>query len=162
MKVIVSLTVAALLAGWFGWKWLQPPETLIKKKTQKLIALSSRTGPASEMGLMSKVSKIDKFIHFDVHVKAEYEGQIWTAKSLNEFRSLLFTYFKQGSTGQLSYKNLTVDLKEGRKEAIVKFDTFFEQETGAIFCKTLLKWLKEKKWYIKNIELSSCTQQAKM
>ena len=157
MKKIVSLAVVALIAGWFVWKWLQSPETLIKKKTQKLIALGSRKSPSSEIGLISKVSKMDKFIHFDVRVKAEYEGQIWTAKSLNEFRSLLFTYFKQGTTGHLSYKNLTVELKEGNKEAVVKLDTFFEKGKESISCKTLLEWLKEKRWFIKKIELTSCT-----
>ena len=156
MKKFIVLAVVALIVGWLSWKWLQPPKTLIKKKTQKLIALSSKQSPSSEMGIISKVSKIEKLIHFDVYVKAEYEGRIWTAKSLNDFRSLLFAYFKQGKTIQLSYNNLTVELKKDKKTAVVQFDIVFKKDKEQVFCKALLKWLKEKKWFVKKMELKSC------
>ena len=148
---------AGMLLLWFGWKLIQSPEKYLKKKTQKLIALTSVTDSASDMGWISKVSKMAKYIHFDVRMKAEYEGQIWTAKSLNEFRSLLFAYFKQGSAGQLDYKNLTVRLGENKKQGLVKFDAFFERNAKTVFCKALLEWVKEKKWRIKQIDVFSCS-----
>ena len=93
MKVIILLAVLTTLT-WLVWK-SQSPESYLKKKTQKLIAMTSNPRSSSEIALISKMSKIARFIHFDVRLKAEYKGQIWTAKSLNEFRSLLFSYFKQ-------------------------------------------------------------------
>lgn len=110
----------------------------------------------SDTSLISKVSKIAKFIHVKVQLKAEYEGQIYTAKSLNEFRSMLFAYFKQKSTGKMTYQNLSVSLREDKKQGMVKFDASFERDNKNIFCKALFEWIKEKRWYIKRIDLFPC------
>ena len=102
MKKLFILALAAFLS-FFVWKRLQSPEAYLKKQTKKLIALSSVKNEKG-LALISKVSKTDKYIHFDVQLKAEYEGQIYTARSLNEFRSLLLAYFRQKQTGALDYK----------------------------------------------------------
>ena len=148
---------AGIFLSWFGWKFIQSPEKYLRKKTQELIAITSVTGQLSEMDIISKVSKMAKYIYFDVHMKAEYEGRIWTTKSLNEFRSLLFAYFKQKSAGQLDYKNLIVRIGENKTQGLVDFDAFFERNTKTVFCKILLEWIKEKKWRIKKIEVFSCS-----
>ena len=154
MKVLASLAIFTIFI-WLAWK-LQSPESYLKKKTQKVITMISNTKANSDMALISKVSKVARFIHFDVRLKAEYKGQIWIAKSLNEFRSLLFSYFRQEKTRKLDYKNLSVNMTESNRQALVKFDAFFGRQAGNIFCKVSLKWVKEKKWYIKSIEVLSC------
>ena len=109
------------------------------------------------MALISKVSKIVKLIHFDVQVKAEYEGHIYQARSLNEFRSLLMSYFRAGSDkGNLEYKNLRVQLEDNEKKALAGFDAFFNRRAQRIFCKVEIGWLKEKKWFVKKIDVHSC------
>ncbi len=155
MRIIVICVIAALLA-WRGWLFIQSPETLLKKKTQKLISMASIKSGASDLALMSHVSQISKFIHFDVRVKAEYQGQTLTAKSLNEFRSLLFQYFKQGGVQQLSHKGLTVKLEKSKDQALAQFDAVFEKQTENIACKFFLEWIKGEKWHVKKIEALAC------
>lgn len=150
--VAIGLILGALILG--VWKWLQGPEDYLRKKTQKIIAMTSFKG--SDLAVLAQVSKIDKFIHFNVQMTAEYEGQIYQARSLNEFRSLLTSYFQQKSQGDLDYKNLQVQVEEGRKKALVNFDGFFKRDAKTVFCKIFLDWIKEKKWYIKQIEVSDC------
>ena len=155
MKKIISLVAMALLCS-FIWKKIQSPEKYLKKQTQKLIALTSIKSIKSDIRLLSRISKIAEYIHFDVRWKAKYEGQIYTGKSLNEFRSLLFSYFQQNSTGKLSYKNLTIWVGEDKKQGTAHWDAFFKRNKNTVFCKILFEWIKEKKWYIKNIEVFSC------
>ena len=149
MKIFALLFFASL--AWFGWKLIQSPEKYLTKKTKELIEMASIEN--SDTNFISRVSKISKFIRFDVYLKAEYEGQIFTAQSLNELRSLLVSYFRQKSTGKINYKNLNLTLGENKKQAIAKFDALFERGKKNISCKTLLEWIKEKKWYIKRIEI---------
>lgn len=156
MKIFAFLAVFTILA-WFGWKLTQSPEKYLKKKSQTLIEMASVKNSNTDMSLMSKASKMAKFIHFDVQFKAEYEKQIFTAQSLNEFRSLLLAYFKEKSTGKISYKNLNLQMGGNKKQAIVKLDALFERNSKNISCKTLFEWIKEKKWYIKRIEIFPCS-----
>ena len=154
MKIFVLLAFTFL--AWFGWKLTQSPEKYLKKKSKQLIEMASVKNSNTDMSLISKVSKMAKLIHFDVQFKAEYEGQIFTAHSLNELRSLLLSYFKQKSTGKINYKNLNLEMAENKKQAIVKFDALFERNSKSISCKALLEWIKDKKWYIKRIEIFPC------
>ena len=156
-KLIIPIACAFLLM--FGLKWLQGPEKQLQKKTQKLIQLANVKPGESTLQLISRVSKMDKYIHFDVKLKAEYEGQIYTAKSLNEFRSLLTSYFKQKSTGSFEYQNLTVKIAKDKQQGEVSFDAFFKRNNSHISCKALLQWLKQKKWYVKEIQVFSCVKQ---
>ncbi len=155
MKFIVGF-IALGLALMAFWKVIQSPESRLKKKSQKLIALASvGGGPQSEMNLISKVSKMAKYIHFDVQVRAEYEGSVYSARSLNEFRSLLLSYFKHGQTGKVDYENLTIQM-EGKTQGRTYFDAHFERGSTPVVCKALFEWIKEKKWLIKKLELFSC------
>ena len=110
-----------------------------------------------DMALISQVSKIVKLIHFDVQVKAEYESHVYQARSLNEFRSLLMAYFRQSSNNNsLEYENLTIQMKDNKKKGLARFDAFFNRGAQKIFCKIELEWVKEKKWYVKKIDVHSC------
>ena len=153
-----GLAVLALIAisGFGLYKFLQSPEKLLIKKTKHLIKLSSIQKAKSDMALISKVGKIAKLIHYDVQFKAEYEGQIYKAQSLNELRSLLTLYFKQSSTGSFEYKNLTIQMKDDNKKGEVNFEALFDRNSQKISCKAMLEWLKDKKWFVQKIEVHSC------
>ena len=154
-----SFVIYALIAisGFGLYKLFQSPEKYLKKKTEYLIGLASVKSSKVDMALLSQVTKIAKFIHHDVQVKAEYEGQIYQARSLNEFRSLLMAYFRQGSTGEgLEYKNLTVQMKDNKKRGVVSFDAVFNRRAQKLFCKIVLEWFKEKKWFVKKIDVYFC------
>ncbi|MCZ0931962.1 MAG: hypothetical protein OXJ52_02290 [Oligoflexia bacterium] len=153
-----AFVICALLAvsGFGLYKLFQNPEKYLKKKTEYLIKLSSVKSSKVDMALISQVTKIAKFIHYDVQVKAEYEGQVYQARSLNEFRSHLMAYFRQSSTGSLEYENLTVQMKDHKKRGLVSFDAFFNRASQKVFCKIVLEWEKEKKWFVKRIEVHSC------
>ena len=144
MKKIAILS-AVLLSLWLAWSFFQPPEFYLKKKTQYLIETASAVSPSGDMAMLSRVSKMAKYIHFDVYLKAEYEGRVYTARSLNEFRSLLLSYFKYKNEESMDYKNLTASVEHNKKKATVNFDAFFERNKVTMFCKAILEWIKEKK-----------------
>ena len=77
-------------------------ERRVQKKTEQLIQLGSLKHNTSRLSLLNKVSEVEKFIRFDVHLKVEYRGTVYSADSLNEFRSLVLAYFKL--SGQGSYR----------------------------------------------------------
>jgi len=154
MKKIFILVLLVVLP-WQIWKFFQTSSSYLKKKTEKIIRLSSIKPTESDIALYSRVSKIVKYIHFNIQMKAEYEGRIYTSKSLNEFRSLLISYFKHNSTGAFNYKNLTVQLKN-ETSGVVNFDAIFKKNKKSTFCKIILEWTKEKKWYVTKIEVFSC------
>ena len=152
-----SLIILAILAFFIIKVYFQSEEKWIKKKTQKLIQMASSSGEGSEIALLQQVSKITKFIHFDVRLKALYEGRIYEAKSLNEARSLFLLYFRHKSNEKIGYSNLKVEIIEKKKKAIVTLSVFFKRIERKFVCQAFLEWIKEKKWYIKKIEVSSCS-----
>lgn len=156
----IGFLIGLILLAFFSYKLFDSPEKYLKRKTQKIISLVSSENTELDISLISTISKIAKYIHFDVHLKAEYEGQIYRAKSLNEFRSLMMSYFRLNSKGKIESKNLAVQLKENKKEGIVTFDGLFEKQSTKTHCKILLGWIKEKKWYIKQIEVFDCIENA--
>ena len=156
MKNFIIFAFIAV-SGFGIYKLFQSPEKYLKKKTEYLIKLSSIKGAKMDMALLSKVTKMVKLIHHDVQVKAEYKGQVYQARSLNEFRALLMAYFRQGPTGEsMEYKNLTVQMKENKKRGAVSLDIVFNNRSQKNFCKLVLEWIKEKKWFVQQIDLHSC------
>ena len=156
MKALITGVLIAL-SGFGLYKLFNSPERYLKKKTEYLISLSSVKSAKGNMALISQASKISKFIHHDIQVKAEYEGQVYEARSLNEFRSLLMAYFRQSSNeGHLEHKNLTVQMKDNKKKGAVSFDAVFNRAVKKVFCKVALEWIKEKRWFVQKIEVHSC------
>ena len=153
-KKFLIFLLAGILFSFFIWKFFQSPEKHLEKKTKALIKLAEPGGLGSQMQILSQVSKISKHIHFNIQLNAEYEGQTYIARSLNDFRSLMFSYFKYKSGEQLDYKNLRIVVD--KKQGTAKFDIFFKRNKKNIFCQAFLVWIKEKKWQVKKIQVSSC------
>lgn len=149
--------VLAGLVFFVGKMYFQNEEQWIQKKTKKLIQLVSSTQQGSEVALLKKASKITRFIHFDVRLKVEYQGSVYARKSLNEVHSLLFLYFKQKISEKLEYGELNIRMSKNNKQADLSFPLSFKNSGQSVFCQAFLKWIKEKKWYIKEIEVSSCS-----
>jgi len=77
MKQKIFFGGAFLLLIWAGINFFQSPEKYLLKKTKDLIDLGSKVDP--KWGLSSKVAEINKYIHYDMRLKAEYEGQLYQA-----------------------------------------------------------------------------------
>ncbi|MCY4321605.1 MAG: hypothetical protein OXC37_04295 [Bdellovibrionaceae bacterium] len=156
MKLLV-IFVITFSSGFAIYKFFQSPEKVLEKKTKQLISLSSVKSNTGNMGLISQITKISKYIHYDVQIKAEYNQHNYEARSLNEFRSLLMSYFRHSSGNKnLRYENLKVDIKKNKEIGFVNFDIFFKRSSESFSCKTSLEWEKIKKWFIKKIKLHSC------
>ena len=157
MKNLIIYILLPALGIFSLYKLFQSPEKYLKKKTEYLISLSSAKNKKGDMALISKANKITKFIHHNVQMKVNYNGREFKASSLNEFRSYVMAYFKQGGgNGNLEHKDLTVQVKDSKKKGLVNFDLFFTKAEQKIFCKIFLEWIKEKRWYIQKIEIHSC------
>ena len=157
MKAFI-ISAVLVVSGFSLYKLFQNPEKYLKNKTEYLIKLASSQNSKADRSLLSKVTKMVKYIHYDVQVKAQYERQVYQARSLNEFRGLLTAYFKynQAKTKTLEYKNLTVKIQNNKETGVAQFDIFFNSTEQKIRCKAVLEWLKEKKWFVKKIEIQSC------
>ena len=152
-KIFIVGIFLGLIYG--GLQIFKTPEKYLLKKTKQLIHLGSQVDSKFGLPLASKISEINKYIHYDMRLKAEYEGRVYQARSLNEFRSLLMAYFKAGITQKVEYENLIVELKD-EKTGEVSFSVVFHN-TGKVWaCKVLLNWIKDKRWFIKNINIENC------
>lgn len=156
-QVLVAGFFASVFYG--GLQFFKSPEKYLLKKTKHLIQLASQTDAKLSLSLARRVSEINKYIHHDLRLKAEYEGRIYQARSLNEFRSLLTAYFQAGATKKLEYENLKAELKE-EKRGEVSFSILFHNISHASHCDLLLIWIKEKKWLIKNINIENCKKES--
>ena len=155
MKQKILITALLLAVFYGGFKLFQSPEKYLIKKTKHLISLGSQMDKTISLSVGLTVSEISKYIHHDLNFKAEYEGRVYQARSLTEFRSLLFLYFKEGRTQKLEYENMTVELKDEKTGEVSFFITFHNIDT-VWSCEVLLNWIKDKKWFIKNITIEKC------
>ena len=162
------LLVVALVAGMaVAWNvFFRTPEAYLKKQTKKLI--KRMDNPAGEtknlVSVSSKVSKIAKYIHYDVILSLDYQGKLEKVQSLNEFRSFLSFYFTKVQGGKISYDELVVTISEpaespekAPRTATVSFKFSSTIEAQAISCDTRLEWVKEDKWFIKTIDIKNCS-----
>lgn len=152
-KIFIVGVFPALIYG--GLQIFKTPEKYLLKKTKHLIHLGSQVDSKFSLSSASKVSEINKYIHYDIRLKAEYEGRVYQARSLNEFRSLLMAYFQAGITQKAEYENLIAELKD-EKTGEVSFSVAFHNTGGVWACKVLLNWIKDKKWFIKDINIENC------
>ena len=158
MRKIVFLTLF-IWAGLYGvFKFFESSERYLKKKTELLIHLVSFKGVKTDMSLISKASQIDQYIHHNVQLNAQYQSRIYQARSLNELRSLLLAYFRSDIRQKIEYENLKVQIQKGQKKAKVLFSVAIYNTDQTLSCNVLLNWLKDKKWFIKKIELKNCRE----
>ena len=155
MKQKILITALLLAVFYGGFKLFQSPEKYLIKKTKRLISLGSQMDKSIGLPLSMTVSEISKSIHYDLNFKAEYDGQLYQVRSLKEFRSLLFLYFKEGKTQKLEYENMTVELKDEKIGDVSFFITFYNIDK-VWSCEVLLNWIKEERWFIKNISIEKC------
>ena len=154
-----SLFIVAIVAGGLaGYMFFKKPERYLKRSTKKVLKMVDN--PAGDnknlLSVTSKVSKIAKYIHHDVVLNLDYKGKQEKIQSLNEFRSFLSFYFTKANAGPISYDTVTVQMIDKQK-ALVFFKVFATVEAQAISCDTTLQWLKEDKWFIKNIDIKNCS-----
>lgn len=157
MKKNIFLLGVFVFSLWGAFKLFQSPERHLLKKTKHLIGLASQVETKLSFSLASKMAEINKHIHHNVRIRAEYEGQIYQARSLNEFRSLLTAYFQAGITKKLEHKELKVEIKD-KKGAEVSFAITFHNKNGVWDCEVLLDWLKEKRWFVESINIENCNK----
>ena len=165
-----KLVIAGLLAVgcFFVWKIAQTPQRYLKKATLDIIK-TAQEAKALEAGgkqsslveykqMAGRIERIIRHIHFDIIVKAEYEGQTHASRSLNEFRRLLSLWFAKKVVSEWSYKGLSIHVEESQTKAQAHFNISFKKDQKQSDCKVVFKWLKEeKKWRVKNIALNACS-----
>ena len=174
--IFVSLTLGAF---YFIWPLFESPESRVKKRTLRLLEQSLPKNPKSESARLSHLAKLSSFFHFDVQLRAEYQGGRYQADSLNELRSLLLAWLRQKKSHleTVDYRGLTVqalldeeggdrsEIKQGSQQEIEpqptvfsKFELIFKREgEQEVSCKARLEWTKDKKkWRIKKARISSC------
>ena len=150
--------VILFIIGVFVFFFWESDEKYLKKTTLKLIKLASiPVQNANPVTLLNRVEQIAKHIHFDVRFKLQANGQIWEDQSAGEFRNLLLVYFKRGGLTQITADNMSVRMDPSTSDGHVQFKAHGLQRENKISCEVFLVWTKEKKWFIKKIEVSSCS-----
>lgn len=166
MKKLVFIGLV-VVAGFIVWKMVQTPERYLRNATRDIIKTAQEGSPLSAGAkqkslveykkIAGRVERVIRYIHFDIIVKAEYEGQIHTSRSLNEFRQLLSLWFAKGVVSEWSHKNLSIHVEESQTQGRADFDISFKKDQKRATCKVSFAWWKEaKKWRVKNITLDTC------
>ena len=161
----ILLTILLLLIGVFVFFFHGSDETYLKKKTSKLIQLSSLPSSShSETAIFRRIHEIAKHIHFSVQYELHLEGYLHQDRSLAELRSLMFTYFKKAGNKKWHIDtplkeniNVTVSMSKEKKTAEVTTIITAHRESRKISCNILTHWSKEKKWLIYKIKVFSCS-----
>ncbi|MBC6414850.1 MAG: hypothetical protein GDA46_00420 [Bdellovibrionales bacterium] len=149
-QIVLSIALACSIYGIY--KFFESPEKFILKKTKKIIKLSSLNKEKNKIAL---ISKITKYIKYDAKFTANYEGQIYQAQSLNQIRSLIMWYLKEGSTVVLNYEKLQAHFLDSKKIQAF-FLIIFRKNKKVFSCEVSLDWLKKEKWLIKKVEIKNC------
>ncbi len=156
------IVLAVLLAGGATF-FFQNDEKYIRKKTIKLINLAvPPVVSPSNTALFRRIHEIAKYIHFSVQYKINFGHTVYQNRSLSKLRSLMTVYFKKNSNWKVEKPlkeniHITISPAEGNKTAEVNFNITITRENKQLSCKALLHWIKEKKWLIHKMELSSCS-----
>jgi len=166
----ILLTALLLPIGVFVFFFHNSDETYLKKKTLKLIQLSSSSPTShSETAILRRIQEIAKYIHFSVQYELHLDGHLHQDRSLAELRSLMFASFKKAGNKKWHIdtplkEDITVTVsvskeKKAKEKKAAEVTTIItaNQESGKISCNTLIHWLKEKKWLIYKIKVFSCS-----
>ena len=162
LKKAALIGLGALLV-WLAVSFFRGDERHLWKTSEKLIQLASDPRSLPNMAILKKTERITKHIHFDIRFRAEFQGRVQEGKSLNEARSFLMAYFKSKINKGFAAEDLSVRLLPSAKNrpgkrAETSFSFRFQREGRRFKCRALWGWIKEKKWYIKTAEVSSCSQ----
>ena len=153
----VLLTLLSVAVGGYLLFW-ESDEAYLKKTTLQL--LKSAEGPFTRqnpVAFLGRVNKIAKHFHFDVAFQLETGGQVRKGRTAEELRTLLLIYFKQGGVEEITAEDLTVQKKAESSDYLVRFTARGRRGKARVSCKVSLLWIKEKKWFIKEAEVFSCS-----
>lgn len=156
-RFILGFSAIGVILILFFW---ENDEKYLKKTTFKLLKLASvskqETNP---IALLKRVEKIAKHIHFDVQFKLQANEQTWEDRSAGEFRTFLLTYFKMGGVSQITGEDFSIqmDATTPLPQAHVRLKVHGKREESSVSCEAYLLWIKEKKWFLRNLEVSSCS-----
>ena len=154
------IAVICFIIGVFVFLFWENDEKYLRKTTLKLLKLASvpvqDTNPVT---LLKRVEQIAKHVHFDVQFKLQVNGQTWEERSAGEFRTLLLAYFKNGGLAQITVDDMSIRIEDSSspRKGHVRLKVHGLQREAKISCEALLVWIKEKKWFIKEIEVFSCS-----
>ena len=162
-----------IIIGVFIFFFWESDEKYLQKTTLKLLKLASvPVQDTNPVALLKRVEQIAKHIHFDVRFKLQVNGQTWENRSAGELRTLLLAYFQRGGLAQITVDNLSVrinspgqsreDLPDSPANSStstghVRFKAHGLRRENKVSCEVLLVWIQEKKWFIKEIEVFSCS-----
>ena len=147
-----------LIIGGVLFFFLKNEERYLKETTLKILKLASAPSQTTNVvALLKRVEQIAKHVHFDIQFKVQGNGQTWENHSASEFRSLLLIYFKQGGISHIKGEDLTVQVDPSAPIGHVRFKLLGQHGPDPVSCKVHLVWTKEKKWFIKNLEVFSCS-----
>ena len=152
------IILICLIIGSAIFFFLQNDEAYLKKNTLKLLKLASVSNQETNpIALLKRVEKIAKHLHFDVQFKLQANGQVWEDRSAGEFRTLLLTYFKMGGLAQINGTDLSIQIDPETLNGHVRFKLHGQRGEDAVSCEAHFTWIKEKKWFIKSLEVFSCS-----
>lgn len=150
---IISFIISVFI--FFFW---ENDEKYLRKTTFKLLKLASvpvqDTNPVT---LLKRVEQIAKYVHFDVQFKLQANGQVWEDHSSGEFRTLLLIYFRRGGLTQITADNMSVQVDSSTSTGHVRFKVHGLRRENKVSCEAHLVWIQEKKWFIKEIKVFSCS-----
>ena len=146
-----------LVAGGFFLLW-ESDEKYLRKTTLRLLKSASAPGGGQNpVAFLRRVDKTAKHFHFDVIFQLRAGGRIRKGRSAGELRALLLVYFKQGGLAEVTAEDLTVQKKPESDDYLVRFTARGRRGEESVSCKVSLTWIKEKKWFIKEVEVFSCS-----
>ena len=154
--VILPLIAGGALFLFFG----ESDEERLKKTTLQLLkSVSAPSVNQNPLALLGRVDKIGKHFHFDVEFKLETGGQVREGRSAGELRTLLLVYFKRrgSEVAEITAEELTVQKEAEGSGYLVRFTARGQRGKDRVSCKVSLIWIKEKKWFIKEAEVFSCS-----
>ena len=135
-------------------------DTKYLQRTTKNIIQLARPLPSNstDLDLLRRVEKIGKRLRFDINFELEKpQGGIYKITSANTVREALMVYFKQKPMRELSASNLLVQIdSKDKTRAQVSLKIAGKTQEQTLSCHVLLKWLKEKGWFIQEIKVRDC------
>ena len=156
-KIFLFIILPLTLVAGFFLLWESDEKYLRKTTLQLLKEVEAPAVRQNTVAVLRRVNKIVKHFHFDVAFQLETGGQVQKGRSAGELRPLLLIYFQRGGISEITGEELTVQKESGGSNYLVRFTALGRHGSNRVSCKVSLIWIKEKKWFIKKAEVSSCS-----
>lgn len=162
MKKILLIGFGALCV-WQAFLFFQDDKKHLEKTLHKMVDLLNQP-TLTDMSKLKRVEALGKHLHFNIKFHININQNTYSGRSLNQIKSLIFAYLRSRPLRDFSVSqlNTTQDKNKSTQNNLPQytmlFDMQFLENNKHFTCKNTLKWIKEKKWYLKTIEVSSCSQ----